>query len=231
MEDNAIEHLWCIAYINKVFIHTIDKDLQSFGYQDIKFNIPTVKVLKKRFKGKNYYDEIPLLFNYGFFRLPIESARDQDYLQRMKVAVQGIYNWLWRPKGLMSPHIKNPILVATIKMSELAILKRISLANSIYSSDDISGLSKGKFIILRGYPFEGMAAEVVEIMDKQEKVKVKLLGDNLLGEPIVSFSNIFYSVYSGHDPDIISDNTVEGLIEKSRVNSASIYTDGSTKDQ
>lgn len=232
MEQTDIEYLWCIAYINKTFIHTIGRDLESFGFSDIKFNIPTVRVLKKRFKGKNFYEEVPLLFNYGFFRIPLDKARDKDYLQRIKVAVNGIYNWLYRTQGSL-PQVfdKGPILVGSIKMSELAKLKRVALENSIYSSDEVDGLQAGKYIILRGYPFEGMEAEVLEVHPKKQCIKVNLVSGGLLNAVTVHFSNVFYSIYSGCDDPTPSDNTIEGLISKSRVNQNQVFIDNSSHEQ
>ena len=217
-------------------MHTIERDLHSFGYGDVKFHIPTVKVLKKRFKGKNYYDEIPLLFNYGFFRVPRDGARNKEYLQRMKVAVGGIYNWVYRSEDSLPPSNwkREPYLVSIIKIKDIVKLKRISLLNSIYSSDDVEALGAGKFIVLHGYPFEGMSAEVLSVHPKKELVKVRLLNDMvntaIFEEVNVHFSNIFYSIYSGCDEPTASDNTVEGLIEKSRVNKNSIYKDGTSAE-
>ena len=231
MEEVDIEYLWCIAYINKTFIHTIGRDLESFGFADIKFNVPTVRVLKKRFKGKNFYEEVPLLFNYGFFRIPLDRARDKDYLQRMKVAINGIYNWLYRTQGSLPKTCSiPPILVGSIKMSELAKLKRVALENSIYAADEVDGLGVGKYIILRGYPFEGMLAEVVKIHSKKQMAKVNLLEGGLLNEVTVHFSNIFYSIYTGHEDPTPSDNTIEGLISKSRVNQQQVFIDPSSHE-
>ena len=225
-----VTHLWCIAYINKTFLHTIARDLTSFGFGDVKFNIPTVRVLKKRFKGKNFYEEVPLLFNYGFFRIPISGARDKDYLQRMKVAVNGIYNWLYRTTGALPKTVDvPPILVSFIKMGELAILKRIALENSIYSSDEVEGLSAGKYIILRGYPFEGMEAEVLEVHPKKQLIKVNLISGGLLNEVSVHFSNVFYSIYAGCEEPTANDNTIEGLIANSRINQNHVYIDHGTE--
>jgi transcription antitermination factor NusG len=224
MDD--ITHLWCIAYINKVFLRTIGRDLNSFGYEDIKFNIPTVRILRKQFKGKNFYEEVPLLFNYGFFRIPIHGARDKDYLQRMKVAINGIYNWVYRPSGALPTVFEvPPILVSHIKMSDLAKLKRVALENSIFSSDEVSNLRAGNYIILRGYPFEGMEAEVLEVHPKKQSVKVNILSGGLLTTVSVNFANVFYSIYGGWEDPTPSDNTIEGLIEKTRVNKNQIYID------
>jgi hypothetical protein len=207
-------------------LHTIARDLESFGYGDIKFTIPTVRILKKKFKGKNFYEEVPLLFNYGFFRIPLIGARDKDYLQRMKVAINGIYNWLYRTQGSLPETCDiPPILVGSIKMSELAKLKRVALENSIYSSDEVEGLGVGKYIILRGYPFDGMAAEVLEVHPKKQLIKVNLISGGLLNEVSVHFSNVFYSIYSGCDEPTASDNTIEGLIAKSRINQNQVYID------
>lgn len=241
------EYIWCIAYINRTFMETIVKDLVNGGFNDVRVNIPTVRVLKKRFKGKDFYEEVPLLFNYGFFRLPIPGAINKDYLMRMKASVQGIYGWLYRsagalPKTVESTTIQNltsvksgeeieiettklvsPIIVHTIKMKEIALLKRVALMSSIYSSDDISALSEGTYIVLKGYPFDNIPAEVISVHPTKEKVKVRLLVEGNLGEAEVNFSNIFYSIYADPDEPIASDQTVEGLINKYQIRSDKIY--------
>lgn len=233
------DYIWAVAYINKTFMQHIPQDLQSFGFGDIKFNIPTVKVLKKRFKGKSFYEEVPLLFNYGFFRIPIYCACDRDYLQRLKVSINGIYNWLYKSgvvrveethtltstvdPGVEVEQIKlvNQILVESVRILEIARLKRIALENSIYSSDDVDDLSVGRFIVLKGYPFDNIPAEVLSIHPRKESVKVRLLvgneSGNAFSEATVNFSNIFYSIYSDCEEPVASDNTVEGLIHLNRL--------------
>ena len=238
----AKEFIWCIAYINKVFLPTVVKDLVNSGFSNIKVNIPTVRVLRKKFKGKEYFDEVPLLFNYGFFRLPLAGACDKDYLMRLKVSVQGIYNWVYRPpfnapgksrtreftsvesgEVLEREELVSQLLVYTIGIKEIVRLKRIALISSIYGADDISQLHKGNYIVLKGYPFDNIPAEVISVHPTKEKVKVKLLVGGNIGEAEVSFSNIFYSIYSDPDEPTPSDQTIEGLIEKYQVRSDKIY--------
>jgi transcription antitermination factor NusG len=243
------EYIWCIAYINRVFMETIIKDLVNSGFGDVKVNIPTVRVLKKKFKGKEFYEEVPLLFNYGFFRLPIEGAMNKDYLMRMKAAVQGIYSWLYRSAGALpatfedvhtqsltsvasgeeleieTKRLVSPILVHTIRMKEIALLKRVALVSSIYSSDDVSALKEGTYIVLKGYPFDNIPAEVVSVHPTKEEVRVKLLVEGNIGEAKVSFSNIFYSIYADPDEPTPSDQTVEGIMSKYQVRSDKIFGD------
>lgn len=233
------DYLWAVAYVNKAFMQHIPNDLITFGYGDIKYNIPTVRVLKKRFKGKSFYDEVPLLFNYGFFRIPIEGACDKDYLQRLKVSINGIYNWLYKSGverveetktfiSTVDPDFEiervsliNQVLVESVRILEIARLKRIALENSIYSSDDITKLSVGRFIVLKGYPFDNIPAEVLSVHPRREEVKVRLLVGNDMGnafsEATVNFSNIFYSIYSDCEEPQANDNTVEGLIHLKRL--------------
>lgn len=234
----ATDYLWAVAYINRSFMEHITQDLEKFGYDGVKINIPTVRVLKKRFKGKSFYEDVPLLFNYGFFRIPVSAACDRDYLQRMKVAINGIYNWLYKSgvERVEETHtltstvddfeiertqLVSQVLVESVRMLEIARLKRIALENSIYSSDDVEGLSAGRFIVLKGYPFDNIPAEVLSVHPKKEEVKVRLLVGNEMGnvfsEATVNFSNIFYSIYADCDEPTASDNTVEGLIHLNRL--------------
>lgn len=239
------EYTWCIAYINRTFMYTIAKDLANSGFSDVRVNIPTVKVLKKKFKGKEFYEEVPLLFNYGFFRLPIDGASNRDYLMRMKAAVQGIYSWLYKaPRSLPAvmsytqnlvgqesgdeierERLLSPVLVHTIRIKEITLLKRVALTTSIYSSDDVTSLSEGTFIVLKGYPFDNIPAEVISVHPIKETVKVKLLVEGTMANVTVNFSNIFYSIYADPDEPIPTDQTVEGIMQKYQIRSDKIFED------
>jgi hypothetical protein len=218
---NYHKYVWCVAYINRPFLSTITRDLEKFGYTQVKSYIPTVRVLRKQFKNQKHFEEVPLLFNYGFFRLTFEDACNKDFLMRMKVSIQGIYGWLYTNE---SPEVDedtgmyfNKLEVATVRIKEIIMLKRACLLNSIYSSDDLSGICKDDFIILKGYPFENIPAQIVSINAKKEQVRVRLeLGNgSIFNEVTVDFSNVFYSIYSNFDDPTLTDTTLEGLKDRS----------------
>lgn len=215
-----VKFVWAVAYINRPFIPTISRDLKKFKLDNIRAYIPTVRVLRKQFKNKQHFEDVPLLFNYGFFRMPFEDACNKETLMRLKIMVGGIFNWLYtttEPEECQG-HIMNRLMVETVKIKDLVKLKRAALLNSIYSSDDVNHLNKGDYIILRGYPFDGLPAEIISVNAKKEEVKVKLMVNDggLIQETTVSFSNIFYSIYSNFDEPTLSDNTLEGIAERSK---------------
>ena len=201
---------------------TITRDLEKFGYDEVKSYIPTVRVLRKQFKNKKHFEEVPLLFNYGFFRMPFERACDKDFLMRLKVSVQGIYSWLYTnesgEKDEETGKFFNALQVSVVKIKEIILLKRACLLSSIYSSDDLNGISKDDYIVLKGYPFDNIPAQIISINAKREEVKVRLIlnEEGLFNEVTVDYSNVFYSIYSNFDDPTLTDNTIEGLADRSK---------------
>src|SRR5690606_34035011 len=63
--------------------------------------IPTVKVLKKVFKGKNHFEFEPLLFNYGFFKVDYDDACNPDFLMELRSRISAIYGWVKDPATSM----------------------------------------------------------------------------------------------------------------------------------
>ena len=73
-------------------------------------------------------------------------------------------------------------------------------ANKIYSVDDITRVGIGDYVILRGYPFEGIPAILLESNLNTKKMLVKLYPEtdgNL--EIEVPMENVLYSAY--HESD------------------------------
>lgn len=193
------EYVWAIAYINIAQVPQLEKDLRkSNQFKGIEAYIPTVKVLKKQFKGKESFDEVPLLFNYGFFKIPYLWAMNFDMLQKLKEDFTCIAHWVKDPAS-----IHCDVQCALAKEADIENIIAAAKANNIYAAEDIENLQPGNIITLQGYPFEGMKAEVVEIRKKSKKVLVKLdtgfgEDEDYTGRPVeVSFENVFYSIYKG----------------------------------
>lgn len=68
----------------------------------MKAIVPTISVLKKSRKGNNEYEDVPLLFNYGFIKMKSEKAFDRYYLNKLKKDIPGIMSFMksldYRPK-------------------------------------------------------------------------------------------------------------------------------------
>jgi len=219
MEFNG-NYIWCIAYVNSSSMSTLKADLEKTGIRGIKALIPTVKVLRKRFKGKAFFDEVPLLFNYGFFKIPMECCHNKEALTFIKSKVPAIYSWLYteEPKRVKNgdkvvPHR----MVEAIKYREIIRLRNLGLVSSVYASQDIANIGPGSYIVLKGYPFDNIPAEVIEVKPQKEELKVKLLLDSFIREVTVSFSNVFYTVYTEYEDPITLDNSsLESLLERSK---------------
>jgi hypothetical protein len=224
-----LDYVWVVAYINRDYIERVEEDLLTKGFGAIRVFIPTTRILKKQFKGKNQYEYVPLLFNYGFFQIPYKQACDAEFLKNLKEKIPAIYAWVQDTLQLVKtkPHLrldnsgrelpedevdektKLRILrhdfvpmVAIAKEEEIVELLKVSERASIFSDEIVDKLEIGSFITLRGYPYEGMPAEIVHINKKDKKVKVKLLLETIMAEVMVSFENIFYTVYSNYDEEL-----------------------------
>ena len=89
-----MKYVYCIFYIERKFYHKINEELKAKGYNKIRAIVPEVRILKKAIKGKTYYEEVPVLFNYGFIKMPSEFAYDRQFLNKVKKSIPGIHHWL-----------------------------------------------------------------------------------------------------------------------------------------
>lgn len=222
MERNKLDYVWVVAYINRDFVETVETDLVTNGFSAVKVFIPTVRVLKKQFKNKNQYEYVPLLFNYGFFNIPYNNACDPSFLKRLKDSIPVIYAWVKDPIKVLrsNPRLRmdnnhsvpedeinaNGIKildkkerstpVAIVTEEEIANLLKASEHLSVFSDNIVDKLEVGQFITLKGYPYEGMPAEIIKIDRNKRQIKVKLLLECVITEATVHYENIFYTVYS-----------------------------------
>lgn len=218
------EFIWAVAYINSSFISRVQHDLDKFAeYGNIEAYIPTVKILRKQFKGKNEFEYVPLLFNYGFFKIPRKLV-NAEFLGSMKDNILCIYAWvkdttqLIHEKPTLSLNKTQPrISVATATHDEIARLVNTKSQLSVYSQDEISSLQEGMLITLKGYPFDDMPAVVKEINHKSQKVKVDLLLESIMKEVTVAFENVFYTIYHGHyDETTFKEKSLEEIRDKGK---------------
>lgn len=202
-------YVYCIFRLDRKFYKRINKDLISRGYKHVKAIVPTISVLKKSRKGKNEYEDVPLLFNYGFIRMRSDKAFDRYYLNKIKRDIPGILSFMksldHKPKRKRlridnAEDFDDYSVVATISRDEVIRYKHMARANKIYSVDDITRVGIGDYVILRGYPFEGIPAILLESNLNTKKMLVKLYPEtdgNL--EIEVPMENVLYSAY--HESD------------------------------
>lgn len=202
--------IWLIAYIDTSKVPLLVKDLnKSNQFSEIEAYVPTVKVLKKQFKGKDIFDEVPLLFNYGFFKVPRVWAINVDLLAKLKADITCIAHFVKDPAKPQSE-----VKCATATQSDIENIIMAAKANNIYSAHDIDNLKIGSLVNLVGYPFEGMEATVVHVNKQSKKIRVTLDlgfegGEN--GKEVeVSFDNVFYTIYKGsHDENYNQERLLE----------------------
>jgi len=205
------DKIWVIAYINRDHIKIANEELERYGYNDVEAYIPTVRVLKKQFKGQNVFELVPLLFNYGFFKITYSDACDPNFLMELRERITCIYAWVKDPTRAMSTDLNinfgNIAQIEALPKAAIATDKEVSLmvkasqSMSIYSESDLGRIKVGDFIKLEGYPFEGLPAEILRINRKKGEVKVKLHMDELVKEVTVSFENVFYTIYKNFNEE------------------------------
>lgn len=222
MKSNP-EYVWLVAYIDGAFVDKIEQDIKKYPEYilHIEAHVPMVKVLKKKFKGQDYFDHIPLLFNYGFIKVPLMWAINIDILTQIKDRITCISHWVVDParnpkkkkqiledvKSIVArkkarqwgtfEQIRNLIPCAIIHDHEVEHLLKVAKDESIHSSEDINKIQKGDLITLMGYPFDGMLALVKEVDKKRKQVVVSIGMLDTEREIRVSFDNAIYSIYRG----------------------------------
>lgn len=213
MEKNS-KYVWCIAYIRPDQLTLVEKQIKQF--KNIEAYIPTVKLLKKTLKNKPEFTYVPLLFNYGFFKIPVAKASKADFLAEMREKITAIYAWVKEPKKATKFPITNQHGAIDWKTINASIATDAEIANlvtkaselSIHSQEDLEELNAGDTVMLRGYPFEGLYAEITSIDKKKHKIEVRLSFDGIFRKITVDFQNVFYTVYAsdildslmGHEP-------------------------------
>lgn len=231
-------YVYAIFYLEKKYIHLIENELRYYGYTHIKPIIPTLKLLKKSIKGKMNFEEVPLLFNYGFLRMPREDAFSRPYLNKLRKRISGIRTFL-RDTQTIFPRKKRAridnaedfddfSIVATCPRKEVIRFIRLSKENKRFSVEDITNIKIGDYLVLKVYPFEGIDATVLDINLNTNMVKLMLYPENGKMEINLPFDHVIYSVYSNYDeyklyanprdfnPDTITDESVQKSLDKKR---------------
>lgn len=216
--------IWVIAYINREFIDIAKDEIKRYKHDDIEVYIPTVRVLKKKFKNKNQFEFVPLLFNYGFFKIPYNKVMNPEYLSELRQQITCIYGWVKDPakiqannkSGLISDNSNFTDALPSVAIAtdeEVTRLVQSSESMDIFDEKDLDRIKPGDVIKLNGYPFDDMLAEVISINPKKREVKVSLYMDLVIKEITVSFENVYYSIYKNHD-ESLSDNSTDDLASR-----------------
>lgn len=124
--------------------------------------------------------------------------------------------------------------VAIVSKEEVKYYKRVSKQNRVYTSEDIINLKLGSYVVLKGYPFEGIGATILEVNLNLKLVKVALYPDSANIIVQIPMDNVFYSIYNDFDEnklmasnDFIQENIdsekVEQFLLKININSMEPY--------
>jgi len=202
-----MERLNVIVRVNYRNLHKQNEDLLRFAGWDLHnlfFKIPTVKVLVRKIHKGYMFDEKPLLFNYGFMEMPLEYTKDPNALARLKQVSDVVSGYFYKSEnelrgekmeadadGLGEYH---PVLVKTITSEEVERLYRVASSLEVY--DNVKELGVGAYVVLQGYPFEGVSAKV-ERKKTNGKIQVELVesGIKVWLEP----QNVYYSSYTNEE--------------------------------
>lgn len=237
MKAKGNKYCYVVAYIDSAFLPILNAQLSKYKeFKQVEPYIPTVRVLKKKFKGKEQFEEVPLLFHYGFFKIPRALAIHAHFLDSLREKINCIYSWVKDPsKGVHKSIVPKEesrgklddthVPIATATSKEISNLIRATINIGAHGPDDLNMLKKGDFITLRGYPYEGVPAEFIELHEKKRKVKVRIIMFSQTREIEVSYDNVFFTLYQNENynenkladvsiDDMNSRNTLDKLMKK-----------------
>lgn len=179
-----------IIYIdrNKFLDTDIEKVEKEYG---IEIVVPVTRVLKGKHRGRNNYEDVPYLFNFGFLRVPKFRRYDIDYLVKLKREIPLLLGFL-RDTTLPSQGFN----FAMVSSREVNRIIRDAGQSSIYSEHQEENIKIGDSIKLSGYPFEGLYGVVEKINKEKQNMVISIEISN--GAPLkitVPFFNIYYTMY------------------------------------
>lgn len=208
-------YVYTICRIDTKDWRNINHELVEHGYKDIKCFVPTLTMVKKTYRGqKKEVEEVPMLFNYGFIRMRSEVAYNRNFLFHLKREIPGIVSFL---KSLDSMHIKKKrrrvdnaedwddfSKVATVTKKEFRHYMRLSRANQVFSLDEVM-VNVGDFVVMRGYPLDGMPAKVLDFNYPNKTAIVEIYpGEGSVLSMQIPLENILYSPYEHYQEDLLA---------------------------
>lgn len=208
-------YVYTICRIDTKDWRNINHELVEHGYKDIKCFVPTLTMVKKTYRGqKKEVEEVPMLFNYGFIRMRSEVAYNRNFLFHLKREIPGIVSFL---KSLDSMHVKKKrrrvdnaedwddfSKVATVTKKEFRHYMRLSRANQVFSLDEVM-VNVGDFVVMRGYPLDGMPAKVLDFNYPNKTAIVEIYpGEGSVLSMQIPLENILYSPYEHYQEDLLT---------------------------
>lgn len=214
-KDRTRSAVYCIFYLERDYYTRIDKDLEKKGYGNtIRAIIPTVRVLKKVVHGREVYEEVPVLFNYAFMRIPRAKAYSREFMNRLQKQIPGIRGWVRAPETLHPRRKKRRVdnmdifddfsVVATATKKEVRYFQRLGKQNKRFSVQDIMNIHVGDYLVLKGYPYDGIDATVIDVNHNTKRVKLLLYPQMGKMEISLPFDQVIDTIYSNYDPELLS---------------------------
>lgn len=208
---------WVVALISRDYLDRLDKDLKRVDPKGkIIPYIPMVQRTKQQSKGKVIIIQDPILFNYGFFNIP-DSLLNESFLSRLKSEVNAIYGWVYdRASGYNTKY-------SVVSQSELTLLEKTSKYFSIYNDEIVNLIMFSKYITLKGFPYDGIEAEILKVDKNNGIVKVKLQIGTIEHEVQVGFENIFYTIYEDYNSDSGPNSNTQFLDDLGLIQNRKLY--------
>lgn len=209
---------YCVFYLEEKYYKDINKDLKDNGYKHVKAIIPTVKFIDHQSSRGRYVDvEVPILFNYGFMRVPTDKVFNRQYMTKLRRSIPGIRGWLKNTEPLHRSRGKKPRIdnlevfddfsqIARVSKKEVKRFLDISKENSRLKFEDITAIHVDDFITLRHYPYIGVDAIIKDIDWENQRVKLLTYPQTYRITSWLPMELVIYSVYEDFDPrKLISD--------------------------
>lgn len=222
-QRESVRYTWYVAHIDGSMVEHLQDELDRIENTElVEVYIPTVKILKKQFKGKDHFEDVPLLLNYGFFKIPVSWGTNLEFMRTLQENISCLVSWSKDPARLIAEEkvrfkaleedsedittktktyntrrerkTYSPIAQATDE--EIQAIIDIEDSLSIHSDEDLERLQPGQIVRLKGKPFHDLEAEVLKIDRNRRKVLVKIGSGELFNNVEVEFENVFYSVYT-----------------------------------
>lgn len=203
---------YCVFYLEEKYYKTINQDLKDNGYKHVKAIIPTIKFIDHQSSRGRYVDtEVPILFNYGFMRVPTDRVFNRQYMAKMRRTIPGIRAWLRNTEPLHRGRGKKPRTanidvfddfsqIARVTKKEVKHFISISKENSRLKFEDITAIHINDFITLRHYPYIGVDAIIKEIDWDNQRVKLLTYPQTYRIMSWLPMDLVIYSVYEDFDP-------------------------------
>lgn len=174
--------------------------------------------MRKSKNKKNIYEEIPMLFNYGFVRMKTDLAFNRNFLNQLKRDIPGILSFMKSLSTMHPKRLKRRVdnaedfddfsKVAVITKEQYRYYKRLSKQNRIFSLSDIMP-EVGDFVTLKKYPFEGLIAKIIDFNFNNHTVIVEIYpGMGSVLSLQLPFENVVYTIYEDFDEsNLMTDDT------------------------